>query len=677
VIDAIGPRDVTAPVLRRITAAGPAAADLARAIAVLGPSATVRHVCALARVEPEAAEGVLAALLAGGILADRRPLAFTHPLLRTVVLDELTSGARGRWHAGAAALLARDGDEEEAAHHLTLAEPLGDPLAVGVLRRSAERAAARGAPDAAAAYLRRALAEPPPPQDRASVLCELATAELHVGHALTAVELLGEAVALAPDAPTRAHARELLGLATLWTRDLSAGAQQLHEALRDVPDSRGDGPATLGLLNAALTYISARPLAADALARLRARDAFAPDEQPLMAHLAAELALTSGPADRALTLASAALEGDVLLRREALLTASQQLASLAATCAGGRDVALGGFDRAVAYARERGSASGYARAATMRAWAHLRFGDLAEAEADARAALELPDSRTINAVLHRAAVGALARVTLERRGVAAGRAVLDELDDGTADPQSSPDQLLFFTRARQALAEFDARAALAHVEPCRAHEAGFGGDCPGYVTWRPIAVGAHLMLGEHDAAAELASDYRRQAAAYGSPEITGLALYTSALVERDVELLREAVAHLERSPARLILAHVLIALGGVLNADRRQVEAREPLSRALALAVESGARPQAEQARELLVAAGGRPRPADTRGAADELTPTELRVVRLAIQGLTYREIAEASFVSPRTVEMHLSNSYRKLGVSGRDQLASALPALA
>jgi ATP/maltotriose-dependent transcriptional regulator MalT len=677
VIEAIGARDVTAPVLRRVVAAGPAATDLARAVAVLGPSATVRHVCALSRVEPEAAAPVLAALVADGILADRRPLAFTHPLLRTVVLDELTSGQRGRWHAGAAALLARDGDEEEAAHHLSLAEPMGDPLAVGVLRRSAERAAARGAPDPAAAYLRRALAEPPPAHERASLLCELATTELQLGHAEEAARLLGQAVELAPDAPTRAHARELLGVATLWTRDLAEGARQLERALRDDPGQPADSPATLGLLNAGLTHVSARPLAADALRRLRARTDFGPDEQPLMAHLAAELALTSGPADRALALAERVLEGDVLLRREGLLTASQQLASLAATCAGGRDVALSGFDRAVAYARERGSAAGYGRAVTMRAWAHLRFGNLAEAEADARSALELPDAATTNAVLYPAAVGALARVTLERRGVAAGRAVLEELDDGRADPQSSPDQLLFFTRARQALSEFDGRAALAHLEACREHERGFGGDCPGYITWRPIAVGAHLILGEHDAAAELAADYRRQADAYGSPEIRGLALYASALVERDVELLRAAVVELERSPGRLLLAHVLIALGGALSADRRQVDAREPLSRALALAVESGARPMAEQARELLVAAGGRERPAEANGASDELTPTELRVVRLAIQGLTYREIAEATFVSPRTVEMHLSNSYRKLGVSGREDLASALPALA
>ncbi|MGH2934332.1 MAG: response regulator transcription factor, partial [Gaiellaceae bacterium] len=79
-----------------------------------------------------------------------------------------------------------------------------------------------------------------------------------------------------------------------------------------------------------------------------------------------------------------------------------------------------------------------------------------------------------------------------------------------------------------------------------------------------------------------------------------------------------------------------------------------------------------ERAREELAASGVRVRREAVRGA-EALTPSERRIVERAAAGASNPEIAQALFVTVKTVEMHLSNAYRKLEVSGRRELAGAL----
>ena len=143
-------------------------------------------------------------------------------------------------------------------------------------------------------------------------------------------------------------------------------------------------------------------------------------------------------------------------------------------------------------------------------------------------------------------------------------------------------------------------------------------------------------------------------------------------VEESTERLREAVALAARSPARLEHAKALAALGGALRAARRPAEARDPLRRALELADALGADALATRVRQELYAAGGRPRTTALRGV-DALTPSELRVAERAAAGQTNRAIAEALFVTPKTVELHLRNAYRKLGARNRHDLAALL----
>ena len=129
---------------------------------------------------------------------------------------------------------------------------------------------------------------------------------------------------------------------------------------------------------------------------------------------------------------------------------------------------------------------------------------------------------------------------------------------------------------------------------------------------------------------------------------------------------------LEPSPARLEHAYALANLGAALRRANHRAEARDHLRQALELAQRSGATLLAEQAHEELIATGARPRRVELRGAA-ALTPSERRIAALAAEGISNREIAQALFVTLRTVEMHLSNAFRKLGVSSRTQLLAAL----
>ena len=75
---------------------------------------------------------------------------------------------------------------------------------------------------------------------------------------------------------------------------------------------------------------------------------------------------------------------------------------------------------------------------------------------------------------------------------------------------------------------------------------------------------------------------------------------------------------------------------------------------------------------DALRATGARPRRPSHRGA-DSLTPQERRITRLAAEGQNNREIAETMFLTRRTVELHLSNAYRKLGIDGRADLGDVL----
>jgi DNA-binding CsgD family transcriptional regulator len=151
--------------------------------------------------------------------------------------------------------------------------------------------------------------------------------------------------------------------------------------------------------------------------------------------------------------------------------------------------------------------------------------------------------------------------------------------------------------------------------------------------------------------------------------------YADKLTIRDgdrIERLRDAIALLERSPARLELARSLVDLGAALRRAGHRTDARHPLRDGYELARACGAQTLAKDARQELAASGVRIRRARLTGA-ESLTPSERRIADMAADGNTNAEIAQALFVTVKTVEMHLTHVYRKLGIPGRGELARAL----
>jgi DNA-binding CsgD family transcriptional regulator len=162
---------------------------------------------------------------------------------------------------------------------------------------------------------------------------------------------------------------------------------------------------------------------------------------------------------------------------------------------------------------------------------------------------------------------------------------------------------------------------------------------------------------------------------WGTSRGIGIALRAKGVVEggeRGIELFSQSVEALRDTPARLELAHSLTDLGSALRRANQRTDAREPLREALELASRCGATLLAERVRGELAASGAKPRRVMLSGV-ESLTPSELRVARLAAGGMGNREIAQELFNSVKTVETHLGSAYRKLDISSRRDLPEAL----
>jgi DNA-binding CsgD family transcriptional regulator len=202
-----------------------------------------------------------------------------------------------------------------------------------------------------------------------------------------------------------------------------------------------------------------------------------------------------------------------------------------------------------------------------------------------------------------------------------------------------------------------------------------GGDNPAVYPWRSLASAASLALGNREEARRLAEEEVALASAFGAPGAHGRALGALAATAdgpEAIELREEAVRVLESSQAALDRGRALIDLGSTHRRAGRRRDAREPLKLGLDLAGRCGARALAQRAREELVAVGARPR-RDAATGREALTVRESQVAGLAAQGMSNREIAEALFVTVKTVEWHLKHAYRKLDVGSRRELGTAL----
>jgi DNA-binding CsgD family transcriptional regulator len=194
----------------------------------------------------------------------------------------------------------------------------------------------------------------------------------------------------------------------------------------------------------------------------------------------------------------------------------------------------------------------------------------------------------------------------------------------------------------------------------------------GYLHARTGASLALLRLGERERASDLAQAELADVKAFGAPCALGIAQRVAGLARggsKGIELLGDSVASLRNSPALLERAHSLAELGAALRRNGCRSAAREPLAEALDLAARCGARPLAIRVRDELKATGARPR-REWRTGLQALSPRELRVVQLAAEGRTNREIAYQLYVTLKTIEGHLARAYTKLGIERRHELS-------
>ena len=324
-----------------------------------------------------------------------------------------------------------------------------------------------------------------------------------------------------------------------------------------------------------------------------------------------------------------------------------------------------------------GSARGFVAVYSTLGLLKLRLGALPEADAAARVALRVLQEGDFAPGLAFAAT-VLADVAVEAGELDAAQTLIGLLPQA-GWPAGVGTVLIPAARARLRLAQGRPADALADFEACaRLFSAEVWGTeirDVGYLHTRSGAAQALLRLGEREAAVRLARAELADVRVFGGARAQGVASRIAGLAEggdRGLALLHESVARLRDSPAVLELAHSLTELGAGLRRAGRRSAAGEPLGEALELAVRCGARRLAARAREELGAIGARPRRA-WRTGVEALTPSELRVVRLAADGATNREIAHQLYVTLKTVEGHLSRAYAKLGVKGRDELPGVL----
>jgi DNA-binding CsgD family transcriptional regulator len=185
-----------------------------------------------------------------------------------------------------------------------------------------------------------------------------------------------------------------------------------------------------------------------------------------------------------------------------------------------------------------------------------------------------------------------------------------------------------------------------------------------------------LALGEHEQALRLA---REAAARAEQTEVLHQRIRTLRVLglcqarEDGIATLRAAVEYGRAGPPRLEAIHALVDLGAALRRGNQRADSRQPLQRAADLAQKAGARALHQRALTELAASGARPRRDAFLSGLGSLTPSERRIADHAAAGHSNREIAQALFVTPKTVEYHLRNVYRKLDIQTRRELTEAL----
>lgn len=673
----MGPSTVAHATLLRLGRLPESATSLAQAVAILGGNARLDRAARLAGIADHEALRLVDALVTAQIMRSGQPLEFVHPIVRAAIYEELPPGRRSAAHSRAAALLAEEGaDIDVVAAQLLSTAPAGDSRVVEQLRAAAASALDRGAPEGAVAYLRRALEEGLAGREvRSALLYELGVAEKLLRDPATSAHLQ-QAMVLEDDPVERARIAftlsELLGLAGDW----ETLPILIDSALADLGDLDSDVARRLEATRAGLTayqpaYVSEfdrrlahlRMLASGAGTGAREISLVLAGILGMRGASAGEirLLLNQGLADGEF-LAASGVESWILPQAFVGLVVIEEL-----------EEALDLAAETIAIARRTGSLLGFLDGVGHRAWVEVRRGNLAGAEADVRLTLSAIHEHGMQMAMS-AMLSYAADAITERPGLSDVTAMVEGLELPPELAASYSGACVSGLRGRIRLIEGRSAEALEDLRESWRICEDLEFHNPSFANHRGIYALA-LANEDRDRARELVESECADAERIGLPRGIGVALRAAGMIEGGeggLSVLQDAVDVLADSPARLEHARALVELGSSLRRANRRAAAREPLRVGLDIARECGATRLAERARTELAATGARPR-RDRITGRDALTPSERRIAQMAVDGLTNREIAQALFVTPKTVENHLGHVYRKLEVSGREELPGAL----
>ncbi|MFE0022774.1 AAA family ATPase [Amycolatopsis sp. NPDC059021] len=650
--------------------AGSAAAELAKAVAVLGDGTDLATAAALAGLPLDRAGAAADALAALRFLAGTHPLEFVHSIVRNAVLAGIAPGERQEAHRRAARLLhERRRADEQIAAQLLASEPTGEPWAVDALRAAAHAAVRRSGPEAAATYLRRALKEPAPGELGADLLAQLGQAELAVD-APSAVAHLREAFDKARDPRHAARIAGSLAVAITQCGEYARAEKVLAHAMAGLDPGEHELIMELEATSMMIGLGAfAPPMAA------RARRLFETASSPeVVRWAAAALAIyeawTGGSCAKTVAMAERTFELEAGHDQFSLVATG--LASAACCYADRLDLAEACGDRILELARTTGIP-------TIAKWGQWLYGFIAYQKGHVtdtiermRIAEEITES--VNGEGHHPDVYAgFAESYVDQGRPDEAEAVLARFGFLDGDiPDSTGAAALFGVRGRVRLLRGDPHGALEdQLRAGRILEA-LGIGSPALSAWRSRAAMIHHRLGDSAAATRLAGAELELARAWGAPRPIGIALLATGIIHDDLDVLAESVAVLTESPARLEQARGRLHLGLALHARGRSEDARAELRQAYRLAGDCGADALVERAGEAITRAGGR-RPRAARTGAGALTARQRRIAELAAAGLTNRQIAEEHYLTLRTVEHHLTGVYQILGIDRREELAAAL----
>ena len=602
-------------------------------------------------------------------------LEFRHPLARSAIYAAAPAARRREVHRALAGALP-DADADRRAWHLALAAAGPDEAASSALEQAATRAHERSAYDVSSQAFERAALLAVAEVRRGPLLYAAADAAWLGGLADRAISLLDEAARVVGDGPLAIEIEHLRGHIALRRGPLAEGRAILLAATE-----RADpGAAVVMLAEAAMGAFYAADAAGmlecgERASALAVRDGS--HRTAFFAAIAQGMALVlSGQGDRG---AAAIRDAVRLLERSDELRDDPRLLVWAAmgplwlreTDAGHELV-----DRAVATARSRSVVGVLPHLLTHVAIQHATTDRWVEAQAGFDEAIRLARESGQRVEL----AGALARLAWLEARLGREHACRAHAAEALAIAREHG-VVLCEIWALAALGDLElglgnAEAALARVEEQEAvvDQQGIA-DVDLFPA--PEQVELYLRLGRTDDAVEAAGRFQHAAAAKGQPWALARAARCRALLadeESFESCFEEAMALHARTPDVFETTRTELAFGARLRRAGRRVQARERLRAAIDVFDDLGAAPWAELARTELAATGETARRRDP-SSLDELTPQELQVSLLLAEGRTTREAAAALFLSPKTIEYHLRNAYRKLAIHSREELRRALGA--